>query len=131
MAGSFTSVAQGMVLDWLFQPGASPTRPTAFYLSLHTGANGGAGANNEISTTGTGYARQLTTFTRVGNLISNTSAIGFGPATSAWGTVTDCCVWTAATGGVCLAQGTDSASVTYATNDTATIAPGAQTLTLT
>jgi hypothetical protein len=58
--------------------------------------------------------------------------ITFGPdVTTNWGSVTDITVWTASTAGTCLAQGTAAAAVTYAVGDSATIAIGAHTITLT
>ena len=129
MAGTFTAVGEGLALDYLFDA-ATITRPTTWYIALHTGANGGAGASNEI--VGNGYARQAVTFSRTGNVVSNTAGVTFGPNTgTAWGTVTDITVWDAATSGRCLAQGTATASVTYAVGDSATIAAGAETITLT
>jgi hypothetical protein len=55
----------------------------------------------------------------------------FGPFTAAIGNVTDCCVWTASTGGTCLAQGANAVAILYGNGDSATIAIGGQTLTLT
>lgn len=129
MAGTFTATAENRVLNWIFTT-SSPTRPTTWFLALHTGANGGAGASNEIS--GNGYARQAVTFTVSGNVASNSGAISFGPDTTGnWGSVTDITIWDSVTTGVCLAQGTVSAAVSYAVGDTATIAIGALTITLT
>lgn len=129
MPGTLTAVAEGLVLDWLFTTG-SPTRPTTWFMALHTGPNGGAGAANEI--VGNGYARQAVTFTRVGNVMSNTGILTFGPDTTVpWGTVTDITIWTLVTGGVCLAQGTVASSVPYTVGDSATLAIGAGQVTLT
>lgn len=129
MAGTFTTTSDQRALDWLFTTG-SPTRPTTWFVSLHAGANGGAGASNELS--GNGYARQAATFTRSSQTMSNTALLTFGPNTTTnWGTVTDICVWDSVSGGVCLAQGTASASVAYAVGDSATVAIGAVTISLT
>jgi hypothetical protein len=129
VAGTYTTIAEQRSLDWLFTTGA-PTRPTTWYVSLHTGANGGAGAANELS--GNGYARQAVTFTRSGQTVSNNALITFGPNTTTnWGTVTDACVWDSLTTGTCLAQGTLTSSVAYAVGDSATIAAGALTISLT
>jgi hypothetical protein len=130
MANTFTLVGEALALDYMFDA-AAVTRPTAWYVALHTGANGGAGAANEIGT-GVGYARQAATFTRSGNVMSLATALTFGPCTTtAWGTVTDVTIWDAVTGGRCLGQGTASASVTYAVGDSATMAANSQTITLT
>lgn len=129
MAGTLTTVGQQRVEDWLFTTG-SPTRPTTWFAALHVGANGGAGAANEVS--GLGYARQAVAFTRSGNVLSNTALLSFGPdITTNWGSVTDVTVWDLVTAGVCLAQGAATATVVYAVGDTATIPIGALTITLT
>lgn len=129
MAGTLTPTAEGRVLDWLFTVSA-PTRPSTWYVALHVGANGGAGASNEI--VGNGYARQAVSWSRAGNVVSNTAVLTFGPdASVGWGNVTDITVWDTASGGTCLAQGTATAAVTYAVGDTATIATGTLTISLT
>lgn len=129
MAGTLTPTGDQMALDFLFDA-TTVTRPTTWFISLHTGANGGAGASNEV--VGNGYARQAVTFTRSAQTVSNTAVLTFGPDTTTnWGTVTDMCIWTAVTGGTCLVQGTASASVAYAVGDSATVAIGAFTITVT
>jgi hypothetical protein len=129
MAGTLTATAEASALDWLFTTG-SPTRPTTWFVALHTGANGGAGAANEIS--GMGYARQPVTWSRTGNVASNTALLTFGPdATTSWGTVTDVTVWDLVTAGTCLAQGTATASVSFGLGESATIGIGALTIQLT
>lgn len=128
MAGTLSATGENRALAWLFTT-SSPTRPTTWYLSLHAGANGGAGAANEL--VGNGYARQAVTWTQSGNQISNTASVTFGPATGSWGTVTDICVWDSLTTGTCLAQSTATASVAYSSGDSATIAASALVLTLT
>jgi hypothetical protein len=129
MAGTLTPFGEAMALDVLFDATAV-TRPTAWYVALHTGANGGSGASNEI--VGNGYARQPVVFVRVGNGQSNTAVLSFGPnVTVGWGSVTDITVWDSLTAGNCLAQAVASSAVTYAVGDTATIAIGALTITLT
>lgn len=130
MANTLTAVGQGLALDYLFGT-AVLTRPTAWYIALHTGANGGAGAANEIGA-GVGYARQSVTYSRTGNLENLAVLATFGPNTvTNWGTVTDVTVWDSLSGGRCLAQGTATAPVAYAVGDTASIAVNAQTITLT
>jgi hypothetical protein len=129
MANTLTLVGQGLALDFLFDATAI-TRPTTWFMALHVGANGGAGASNEI--VGNGYARQSVTFSRTGNVMSNVAGCTFGPNTLAnWGTVTDITIWDTVTGGRCLAQGTATAPVTYAVGDSATIAIGAETVSIT
>ena len=50
--------AQEQVLTWLFTTGAMGTRPTAWFLALHTG-DPGTGADNEVTSgADANYARQ-------------------------------------------------------------------------
>lgn len=124
-----TATAENRVLNWLLTTSA-PTRPTTWYVALHVGASGAAGASNEI--TGNGYARQpITAFNVSGNVASNPAQLSFGPNTTAnWGTVTDATVWDSITAGTCLLTGTVTTPVAYAVGDTATFAAGALTFTL-
>jgi hypothetical protein len=91
MAG-MTSYLQKSLLD-AFLDIAPYTMPTALYMSLHTADPGEAGSHvNEISTSGTGYARQ-SIHTKMGatdavNGISlNLVTLTAGPALTDWGTV--------------------------------------------
>jgi hypothetical protein len=129
MPGTLTLTGQGRALDWMFTVSA-PTRPTTWFAAMHVGANGGAGGSNEI--VGNGYARQAVSWSRSGNVVSNTAVLTFGPDTSVnWGNVTDVTIWDSLTSGTCLAQGTATAAVTYAAGDTATIAANALSISLT
>jgi hypothetical protein len=120
---------QALVLDWLLTTSAA-TRPTAWYVSLHTGAAGANLASNEI--VGNGYARQAETFTRASNVCTAVSNLTFGPDTTAnWGSATDFGLWTAASGGTPLWGGTFASAVSFAVGDSATIAGSALTFTLT
>ena len=103
MANTLTLVGEGLALDWMFTASAV-TRPAAWFVALHAGANGGDGSANEL--VGDGYARQPATFTRAGNVASLAAPLSFGPDTTApWGSVTDVSVWDSLAGGRCLAQG--------------------------
>lgn len=85
---------ENLSLQWLLTTGA-PARPAAWQVALHIGANGGAGATNEIAIN-LGYQRQSETFTVSGNVATGVSALAFGPdVTTAWGTATDFSLWTA------------------------------------
>ena len=128
MAGTLTPTGDDLALDFLFDT-IAVTRPTAWYVALHVGPNNN-GTTNEI--VGNGYARQAMTYTRSGNVVTNSTLATFGPCTgSAWGTVTDVTVWDSLTAGRCLGQGTATASVTYNVGDSATLAIAAQQITLT
>lgn len=82
------------------------TRPTTWFVGLHTGDPGETGATNEVSTAGTGYARQAVTFgASAGGIVANTGLVLFGPAVTAWGTITHVSIWDAVTVGNCLDKG--------------------------
>lgn len=106
------------------------TRPSGWFVGLHTGPTGAAGATNEI--VAHGYARQPQSFTVAGNVATGVANLIFGPDSSVdWGTVTDFSVWDAATGGNCLWTGSVAASVAFAVGDSATIAAAALTFQIT
>lgn len=125
-----STYGENLLLKFLLTTQAA-TRPTAWYVGLHTGSAGAAGATNEISTS-SGYARQAQTFTLAGNVATGVANLTFGPdVTTAWGTVTDFSLWDAPTGGNCLWVGTVGSPVVYAVGDSATLAGSALTFTLT
>lgn len=126
---ALSPLGENTTLSWLLTTG-TPTRPTAWFIALHAGANGGSGAANEIPTA-SGYGRQGQTFSLAGNVATGVANLTFGPATVAWGSVTDFSLWTAATAGTCLWAGTLTAPITYAVGDSATLAGSATTFTLT
>jgi len=125
-----TATAENRALNWLLTT-SSPTRPTTWFVALHVGSSGSAGATNELS--GNGYARQaITAFTVTGNVATNPAILTFGPDTTTnWGTVTDATVWDSITAGTCLFVGTVTTPVAYAVGDTATLAVAALSFTLT
>ena len=91
------------------------------FVSLHTANPGNTGAS-EISTSGTGYARQSATFTNSGNnptTAANTGVVTYPEATSSWGTVTHFGLWTAATGGTFLGYSSLTAFKAIAAGDAA------------
>ena len=121
---AFSDYCENLVMDWLFTGGAA-TRPTAWYVSLHTSApTDAAPSTGELS--GNGYARQSVSFGAAsGGIVSNSADITFGPNTTApWGTVTHCAVWDAVSAGNCLMHGALSSSVAIAVNDSLKIAAG-------
>lgn len=103
------------------------TRPTAWFVGLHT-ANPGDTATGELGTT-SGYARKAATFASAvagTGTTDNTADLVFGPATTSnWGTISGVSVWDATTGGNCLFQGTFATARTININDQLTIAAGA------
>lgn len=85
---------------------AAATRPTTWFVALHTGDPGETGAANEVTTIGTGYARVAVTFgASAGGIVANTALVLLGPAAIAWGTITHVSIWDAVTAGNCLDKG--------------------------
>ncbi|MEI6846560.1 MAG: hypothetical protein WCK32_00750 [Chlorobiaceae bacterium] len=93
----FSSFTKQKLLGW-FLCGAAYTPATTYWVKLHTGNPGPAGTANAIAS-GSGYLPVSGTFTLSGDDAQNTSAITFGAATAALGTVTYFSVWDASSGG--------------------------------
>lgn len=126
---AFTNHAEDLVMDWVFTNGAV-TRPTAWYVALHTADPTETGAVGELS--GNGYARQSVTFSASsGGATSNSGSLTFGPnASSNWGSVSHVSVWDAVTAGNCLAYGALSSPVTINVGDSLVISAGNLDITL-
>ena len=76
------------------------TSPSTVYVSLYTSDPTDADTGTEVSTSGTGYARQAVTFGAPSNGVSTNSAdVTFPTATSSFGTVTHIGIHDASTGG--------------------------------
>ncbi|AVO37395.1 phage tail fiber protein [Pukyongiella litopenaei] len=99
------------------------TRPTAWYVALHTGAPGEDGTNAELA--GNGYTRQAATFSVTGDAATNDAQILFGPATASWGSVSHFSVWDANSAGNCLYQGALDETKSYGINDEVKFPPAA------
>lgn len=120
---SKANYAETAVVDWLLG-GATPTRPSARYLALHTADPGETGATSELS--GNGYARQAVTFGAASSgSASNTSTHTFTASGGSWGTVTHFSIWDAVTTGNCLYVGALSVSRTINNGESGTVAAGA------
>jgi len=126
---ALSDYAENLVLDWLLT-GGSVSRPSAWYVALHTGDPGEAGSANELS--GNGYARQAVTFAAaVDGATENEGQLTFGPNTdSNWGTVSHVSVWDDETGGNCLFKGALSSSVSINVGDSLVIGAGNLQITL-
>ena len=126
---ALSNYAENLVLDWLLT-GESVSRPSAWYVALHTGDPGEAGSANELS--GNGYARQAVTFAAAADgTTENEGQLTFGPNTNSnWGTVSHVSVWDAATGGNCLFKGALSSSVSINVGDSLVIGAGNLQITL-
>lgn len=127
---ALSNFAESLAIRWLFDD-VAVTRPTTWFVSLHTADPGETGATGEVGA-GVGYARQSATFTEDTNgLVDNDAIITFGPNTTTnWGTITHVAVWDAVSSGNCLAKGALSASVVININDSLQIAAGALDISL-
>ena len=114
---ALSDYAENLLMDWLMTGGAA-TRPTAWYVGLHTGspADDDSGAD-EIS--GNGYSRQaIAVNASSGGTTSNNANITFTASGGDWGTISHISVYDASTAGNLLWHGAMSASKTIADGDT-------------
>ena len=85
------------------------TRPTAWYVALHTDDPGETGANEVVVGTDADYVRKAITFddpvTGTGMCLSDLAASWTVAAGSAGYTVTHISIWTAESAGTCLTSG--------------------------
>ena len=94
---SLSNYINGAMLDWAFG-GATPTRPTTRYVSLHYGDPGKTGANELVSS---GYARVVGPFSAASGAgaIANAGIVTFTNASGvSWTTAPYFGVWTAISG---------------------------------
>ena len=126
---SFTNFLETEILDHVFA-GSAYTAPGTLYLALYTAAPGETGGGTEVTTSGTAYARQSVAFTTTGNTTSNSAAVEYPTATSAFGTVTHVGVFDASTGGNLMAYAALSSSKTIDTGDVFRVPTGDLDITL-
>ncbi len=96
-----------MMLGWMFTTD-SVTRPTTWYIALHTGDPGSDGSSNEVDTgDDADYVRQSVTYgSAASKQCLNDAAVSWTVNSGSAGfTVTHASVWTASTGGTCLMTG--------------------------
>jgi hypothetical protein len=109
------------------------TQPSR-YIALFTGDPGEAGSfSNEVSTSGTAYARQSVTFAAASSGSSATNAtVTFPTATANWGTITHVAIVDGDTEGAgnVLFYGAVTTSKTIETGDTFQISSGNLTISL-
>lgn len=107
---SLTNTAEDMLVTWMFTDAAAPTRPTAWYVALHTADPGETGATAEVVVgTDADYVRKTVTFadpsTGSGQVLSE-GAVTWTVDTASLGyTVTHVSIWSAATAGTCYITG--------------------------
>ena len=112
--GAFSECLENKVVDHVFG-GVAYSAPATLYLALYTSDIGDDNSGTECS--GTSYARQTIAFTVTNDTASNTSAVEFPTAGSAWGTITHVGILDALTSGNLLAHGALTASKTVAQGD--------------
>lgn len=104
---SLSNHAEDLALTWLFTD-SSVTRPTAWYVGLHTDNPGETGANNEVDTDDDAdYVRKSVTFADPSSGVSVSEADVSWTVNSASSgyTVRYASLWDAATSGNCLGYG--------------------------
>lgn len=106
----------------------SVTRPTTWYVSLHTTATTDAGGGTEV--TGGSYARQSASFTVTLDTAATSANILFPTATADWGTITHVAIWDSLSGGNMLFHGAASSSKLIQTGDAYLINSGNLTVTM-
>ena len=126
---SFTNAHETHLLTYTFTT-TSVSRPTAWYISLHTSDPTEAGSSAaEVS--GNAYARKAAAFTVSGNLATNSGAIEFAAASGGnFGTITHIAVMDALTGGNMIVKSALSASKTINDGDAFRIPAGSLDITL-
>jgi hypothetical protein len=128
MAG-MTSYLQKKILDD-FLSIATYTVPNPLYLSLLTATPTETGSHaNEITTSGSGYARQsmaakMGATDATTGISVNTGSLIFGPATSNWGTISYIGVEDASSGGNMCLYGAGTTAKTVNTGGSFTVSPG-------
>jgi hypothetical protein len=110
MTDAKTNYSEAQVLKWLLTADVT-SRPSEWFVGLHTGDPGEDAALNEL--VGLGYTRITCSFEVTNQTATNTVAVNFGPATGAWGVVSHFSVWDAVAAGNPIYQG--------ALNDTRTV----------
>jgi len=93
---AFTAYTDQNLLNHLLGPTAF-TKPAALYVALFVGNPESGGT--EVSTSGSAYARQSATFTVTSGAATNSAAIEWSPATSAWGSINWVAIYDASTSG--------------------------------
>lgn len=136
---SATETAELQLLNYLLTT-QSVTRPTNWYIGLHTGDPGELGTANELTIGSNAYARTAVTFNAADNpstgicFVDNSAAVTFPTASGgAWGTISHISVWTDQTStssADVIIKGALTASKTVSDGDTFQIQAGNLVITL-
>jgi hypothetical protein len=93
---AFTAYTDQNLLNHLLGPTAF-TKPAATYVALFVGDPSSGGT--EVSTSGSAYVRKSASFTVTSGAATNSAAIEWSPATSAWGSISWVAIYDASTSG--------------------------------
>jgi hypothetical protein len=122
--GSKTTYGEELALDFLLTT-EEVTRPTNWYLALHTEDPTDTGAVGELTPGSNGYARQPITFDPAVRPYVNDADIVFGPCvTTNWGELAGWSIKDASTGGNTLYAGLLTNARTIEVTDELKIAAG-------
>lgn len=125
---SASNVTETLLLKYSLTTDAV-TRPTAWFIGLHTADVTDAGTGTEV--TGNAYARTAVSFTVSGDVATNSATVTFPTASGGnFGTVTHIGIWSASTAGSVYYHGALTASKVVNDGDTFTIQASALTITL-
>ena len=125
---AFTSYTDNALLGHLLGS-TTYTKPSSLYVALFIGDPAGSGT--EISTSGSAYARIAATFTISSGVATNTAAVEWATATSAWGSITWVAIYDAVTGGNQLVTAQLASAKTIGSGDVLRIPIGQLSVTLT
>lgn len=123
---ALTNFGEDLLLDWMFTTD-SVTRPTAWYVALHTGDPGEVGTTDELTTgTDADYVRKSVTFaSAVSGQALSASAVSWTAAAGATTyVITHVSIRDALTSGNVLMKGELLVPVTMNASDSFTIAIG-------
>lgn len=107
---ALTNYGEEKLLTWAFTDATAPTRPTAWYVALHTADPGETGLASEVVVgTDADYVRKSVTFADPvagsGQVVSEGAVTWTVDAASAGYTVTHISIWDASTSGNCWLKG--------------------------
>lgn len=119
---ALSNYAENLLLKWLLTTG-SVTRPTAWYIALHTADPTDAGTGTEVS--GGSYTRMAATFGEpASGTTANNATITFPTASASWGTLTHLSIWDASTAGNMLMSAPLTASAAIGSGTTYSLTAG-------
>lgn len=125
---ALTNHGEDLLVTWMFTATAV-TRPTTWFVALHTADPGEVGSADEVTTgTDADYVRKSITFANPvassGQVLSDASVSWTVNSGSAGYTVTHASIWDASTAGNCLMKGQLPVSRTLAASGVLTFAIG-------